>query len=110
MTSTSGRLRPLLLTLSLSIAGLSACSLIAETSKIQCKVDNDCNSFAPRPLCIDGVCVDTGLGPANCFLGQPAKDEEYLNACSTSSCIPFDNCARIGLCDAGTLPPILAKP
>ena len=65
--------------------------------------DDDCTRFGGHPLCQDGVCV-LGLGPEGCFAGTPTTQSEYLNACSTAANVPFDNCARLGLCDSMTLP------
>lgn len=91
--------------------GASTCSLIVEKSAVQCSTDADCVKFAPHPFCVEGVCVESGLGPAGCFYGQAATDADYLNACTSASCIPFDNCARLGLCDAAApLPALIAHP
>jgi hypothetical protein len=88
----------------------SACSLVVEQRTVQCKTDADCVKFAPHPFCVEGVCVESGLGPAGCFYGTPSSDTDYLNQCSTG-CIDFDNCARLGLCGASPeLPPLIAKP
>src|SRR5262249_20058877 len=38
-------------------------------------------------------------GPEGCFAGTPQTQNDYLNACSTAATVPFDNCARLGLCD-----------
>ncbi len=93
-----------------ALVALSGCSLIVEQRKVQCSTDADCVAFAPHPFCIEGVCVESGLGPAGCFVGEASSDLDYLNRCSTG-CIEFDNCARLGWCDAAaTLPAILARP
>jgi hypothetical protein len=92
------------------IGALAGCSVVLDKSKVQCEIDADCNAhFEGHPVCQEGVCVDQGLGPAGCFLGTPTTQSEYLNACSTSKCVPFDNCARLGLCN-GAMPPATAEP
>ena len=35
---------------------------------------------------------------------------DYLNACSTAACVPFDNCARLGMCDPKTQLPATIDP
>jgi hypothetical protein len=103
-------MRALLLTLPL--LALAGCSLIVEKNTVQCKTDSDCTKFAPHPYCVQGVCVESGLGPVGCTVTPtPATDTEFLNACTTAGCIPFDNCARLGWCDANAeLPGLLARP
>lgn len=91
-------------------ATLSGCSFIVEQRAVQCQTDADCAGFAPHPYCIEGVCVESGLGPQGCFYGKPASDTEYLNQCSTG-CIGFDNCERLGWCEpSAELPALLARP
>lgn len=83
-----------------------ACSLLVEKEQKQCVVDKDCQRFdaGSLPICSLGVCVASGLGPPGCFRGTPAREEELLNQCTTGKCVPFDNCARLGLCSGATLP------
>lgn len=53
----------------------------------------------------------TDLGPPGCFEGTPTTDEEFMNACSTATCIPFDNCERFDYCDSSNMsvtPPSMA--
>jgi hypothetical protein len=40
------------------------------------------------------------------FAGDPTTNEQFLNRCTTAECLPFDNCAKLGICgsDAGFLP------
>ena len=94
----------------LALAGLPACSLLVEHETNQCATDADCAKYGPHPFCQQGVCVESGLGPAGCFYGAPGSDEQFLNQCTTLACVPFDNCARLGLCNGATLPPVLPKP
>ncbi len=42
--------------------------------------------------------------PPGCFAGTPTTNLQFLNACTTADYVVFDNCARIGLCDGGSLP------
>jgi hypothetical protein len=87
------------------IGALAGCSFVLDSDKVQCQVDSDCNShFEGHPVCQEGVCKDLGLGPQSCFLGTPTNQSQYLNACSTSRCVPFDNCDRLGLCSGATVP------
>lgn len=85
-----------------------ACSVVLDKEENQCNVDADCEKFGSFPTCsADHVCVASGLGPEGCVnTTNPQSQTDYLNACSTSKCVPFDNCARLGLCDSNaTLPP-----
>jgi ABC-type phosphate transport system substrate-binding protein len=92
------------------IAFVPACSLLLDRSD-QCATDNDCVSFGNHPVCHGGFCVSSGLGPPGCFFGTPQNQGQYANACSTSQCIPFDNCARLGLCQStGAIPDTVVTP
>jgi hypothetical protein len=92
------------------ILGTAGCSLILDRSDAQCKTDDDCARFGGHPLCEKGVCVASGLGPDGCFAGTPKTQSDYLNACSTAACVPFDNCARLGMCDPMTALPQTVDP
>jgi len=95
---------PLLAALALACAG---CSAIIDTSAIQCVQDEDCTVLDSAAICQDGVCVPSGLGPPGCFRGAPSSEEQFRNQCTTSQCFPFDNCARLGLCDGASLPALI---
>jgi hypothetical protein len=43
---------------------------------------------------------------AGCFVCTPVELVEFLNACTDSSCQPFDNAARLPLYNNGVLPPL----
>lgn len=95
------------------IAGSGAgCSLLVEREKAQCVTDKDCQRFdaGSLPLCQKGICVASGLGPPGCFKGVPSSDGELLNQCTSGQCLPFDNCARLGLCGSGELPALKDQP
>jgi hypothetical protein len=90
------------------LGALSGCSFILDTNANQCMQDSDCWHFdATYPKCVQGVCVPSGLGPPGCFYGAPSTATQFENQCTTAQCIPFDNCARLGLCDGGTLPALV---
>ena len=80
----------------------SACSVVMDRDGVQCRTDSDCAKFdstgTAHTVCKQGLCVDSGLGPKNCFAGPPNANVEYLNACTTAQYLSFDNCARLGLC------------
>jgi hypothetical protein len=98
-------------------SGFVACSLLLDHDSNQCTVDADCAKFPGGPglSCVSGVCVagsgvDSGggdagdggvLNPPDCFSGTPTTADEYANACTAAQCVAFDDCARLGLCDAG---------
>src|SRR5687768_16327684 len=106
------------------------CSLIASQKNTdQCESDGDCCSFAgmicdvvqhvcttPPPTTPPadaagggglegGTCWGT-RGDASCFTCRAQTENELLNACSSSSCEPFSNTARIAGFDMGLRPPI----
>ena len=86
------------------------CSLIVDHNGSQCTIDADCLHFGGHPYCKSGVCVASGLGPDGCFAGTPQTTQDYLNACSIAECVPFDNCARLGLCDSSMQMPATVDP
>lgn len=94
--------------LMLLLAAVPACSFVVNRSTSQCEVDADCAHFEGNLTCQAGVC--SGLGPAGCFTGEPTTQDEYLNACSTSNNVPFDNCAKLKLCDRNTTLPASTDP
>ncbi|MDC0745777.1 hypothetical protein [Polyangium mundeleinium] len=100
----------------LAMAGLAgACNLIVEGATDQCTTDADCNKFGNGSVCQQGVCVLAGGSSSSsgsgggeaCFSGEPSNDEQYLNQCTDATCVEFDNCARLGLCDGAALPPLV---
>ncbi|WNG56361.1 hypothetical protein F0U59_17520 [Archangium gephyra] len=103
----SSSLRGLLAVLLLACTG---CSLVVDANANQCVTDADCVTLDSAAICQEGVCVPSGLGPPGCFLGEPSSEEQFLNRCTNSQCIPFDNCARLGLCNGAALPPLVARP
>jgi len=87
-----------------------ACSLIVENNTNQCEVDTDCERLGEGLVCLDGLCASSGLKPVGCYPKEPTTDEQRLNHCTTAECIPFDNCARLGLCGGQALPPLVDPP
>jgi hypothetical protein len=105
-SASTGRRRPARwVALSCLLACVAACSAIVDRNDKQCTVDADCFHFGGYPACVDGVCVASGLGPTGCFYGTPTTDDQFLNQCTLSQTLAFDNCARLNVCD-GTLPPL----
>jgi len=90
----------------------AACTALLDRDATQCQADGDCVHFGSHPYCRGGVCVSSGLGPANCFTGTPQQPQDFMNQCSTAQCVPFDNCQHLGMCgpdssepDAALVPP-----
>ncbi len=92
------RLAAAVVALAIGLGG--ACSIFVDHTADQCRSDADCAKFADHPTCQSGICISSGLGPPNCFYGTPQTTDQFLNACTTATCIPFDNCQH-GLCDGG---------
>lgn len=86
---------------------VSACSLSLNQSKDQCSVDADCASVGASLVCQAGVCVSTtGIGGA----GGSSACATPAPSCPDNLCIPFDNCARLGMCEPGAALPALVAP
>jgi hypothetical protein len=94
------------LAVALPITG--GCSVIVDRDMVQCRVDTDCAKFetgnTAHAVCSQGICTNSGLGPKGCFSGTPTTTTQYLNACTNAQYLPFNNCARLGLCGATPLP------
>jgi hypothetical protein len=111
---------------------LTACSLIVNKDKDQCSKDGDC-AATQGAVCLQGVCVPSATtseagtdapadGPppgtdAGCTPKVPTSASDFLNEkCTTSECIDFDNCARLGACpnfdggEGGALPALITPP
>jgi hypothetical protein len=87
------------LTMLLSLT--SACTVMVDRGAVQCKTDSDCVKFQKgntAVLCDDGVCVDSKLRPKGCFAGTPSTALDYLNACTSSDEVAYDNCSSLKLC------------
>ncbi|WP_163994288.1 hypothetical protein [Pyxidicoccus caerfyrddinensis] len=89
----------------------SGCSLALDTESAQCSTDADCERFGTYPICQEGVCLPSGLGPQGCFRGAATSEEQFLNQCTRADCVPFDNCARLGRCNPDeALPDLVPRP
>ena len=105
--------RLLVVTLALG-AVTTACSLVVGNDTVQCSSDNDCKGYAADAVCRSSVCVSPGAaaavdgGPTACTPKTPTTQLDILNEpCTGSTCIPFDDCARAGLCNDASLPALL---
>lgn len=91
----------------------TACSLVVSNDTVQCSTDNDCKGHAADAVCRSGVCVSPGAAAADgstatCTPKTPTSQLDILNEpCTNSSCIPFDDCVRSGLCNDASLPALL---
>lgn len=103
--STRNRLLAVLLPLA-----LGGCSLLVDHGSAQCQTDADCARLGGHPTCQNNVCVSSGLGPEGCVIATPQSQTDYLNACTTAACVPFNNCERLGLCGPDVPPPATVDP
>jgi hypothetical protein len=90
--------------LALAVLMASACTVTLERDGVQCTTDGDCAKYqtgSTAVFCQEGVCVDSQLRPKGCFRGTPLSTAEYLNACTSSDEVPFDNCTLLGMCAPG---------
>jgi hypothetical protein len=94
--------RPLLLLL-----GCAACSMACNSilGLGDYKVSADASSGAGGGGGSGSCAWDPASG--NCYPCAPATDPEYLNACTSAACVPFDDKTRITkLLPDGGLPPV----
>jgi hypothetical protein len=82
-----------------------------------CVAGGDSGSFDAPPTGPvtgpDGASGDAGIhdaafGQDGCVMvtpGATTTNAQFLNACTVADCLTFDNCAELGLCDAGLLGP-----
>lgn len=95
------------------IAGLTAALVVA------CKDNNpqpdfpDANRVDARPpdapIDAPASCFDPAGTPPNCFVQttcEPTELTDFLNGCTDSQCIEFDNVARLPRYNNGSLPPL----
>jgi hypothetical protein len=125
--------RRFLLLASAASVTLAACTLLLDRSSTQCATNGDCAHFRANAVCVAGFCEPPDAGPdavsdagptlgdggdagsdaascpPGCFSGTPSTDLEFFNACTHSSCVVFDNCTRLGLCD-GAAPALISPP
>ena len=117
----------------LSLAGmLTACTAILNQGADQCSADTDCVRFGAQYTCSQGLCRDpnapsssSGSGGASsgnqpdgsttedggCVPTPKTRNADFYNeSCTNASCVPFDNCARLGLCDGAALPALVSPP
>ncbi|HEY1552445.1 MAG TPA: hypothetical protein VGG28_31675, partial [Kofleriaceae bacterium] len=87
----------------------AACSFLLDHDKTQCASDSDCAHFGGHPYCVSGTCVESGLGPSDCFEGDPMGSSDFANQCSAATCGAFDDCAH-GLCGSGSALPAVPPP
>jgi hypothetical protein len=93
-------------TAALLCAALGGCSFVLDSSGKQCSLDSDCEHLGGHPVCQDNVCVQSNLGPEDCFFATPSTpptmQSDFLNQCTTSSFVKFDNCTHINYgCPSG---------
>jgi hypothetical protein len=96
---------------------LSGCSFVLDSKSEQCAVQADCEHLSGHPACQQGVCVQSNLGPTDCFFATTSnpltKQTDFLNQCTTSTFQEFNNCDRLTFgCRNGptTLPPQTTPP
>jgi len=97
------------LTLVVLLPFTNSCTLLLDRDVVQCRTNSDCARFESASVayavCSQGVCVNSGLGPEGCVASAPTSNLDYLNACTTSQYLAFDNCTRLGICTTGAVLP-----
>jgi len=105
--------RLLVVTLALG-AVTTACSLVVSNDTNQCSTDGDCAQFGTAAVCRSGVCISAEAaaaavdGATTCTPKTPTTQLDILNEpCTSSTCIQFDDCTRLALCNDASLPALL---
>jgi hypothetical protein len=102
-------MRLIIAALALEVAGCYSLKPGTDTADMSANVDGgggdlagDLGGGGPDLACID----PTGFGGKGCFSCTPTTRDQLLNACTKSTCLPFDN-SQLGL-DGGLpgLPPV----
>jgi hypothetical protein len=122
------------ITTGLLVFAVAACSLIVDPKAEQCSGPGDCAKFSGT-ICQQGFCVssastgndgggqneggssssggtDAGDGggiDSGCVPATSTPAELANDTCTSAECVPFDNCARLGVCDGG-LPALVVPP
>src|SRR5690349_17622901 len=87
----------------IALPTMTACTFVLDKHGAQCVVNSDCDHFGMHPVCQEGVCVATGLGPEGCVLPPLSAQSDFANQCTTASWKQFNNCGRLGLCDSNAV-------
>jgi hypothetical protein len=114
------------------LATSSGCSLFVKFDD-ECTTNADCVSRGSTFQCVNRLCVIPGAGidagtnldagsirdatptscdaydPSSsaCYMCQPETNVQFLNACTGSNCVPFDDSRRVSLFNPdGSLPPV----
>lgn len=97
--------------------GASRASMIAVLMAAACGGDSNPQPDVPDAARADARVPDAGAdaspdaspsctSDAGCFVCEPIELVDFLNACTDSTCQPFDNVARLPLYNNGALPPL----
>jgi hypothetical protein len=108
------RVIALLLPGAVALGASAGCSFVIESRDRQCERDADCSGFDGAVCDVaEGVCVPASSGtagcegPDGCYSCEPVLPEEFLNACTDSECVPYDNAQLQGLLlEDGSVPPV----
>jgi hypothetical protein len=76
------------------------------TDPKKCATDADCTQGTCRGgFCSVGSCEGT-IGGKPCYACAPEKREEFLNACTDATCVPFDPARVTKIKPGDPLPPV----
>lgn len=81
------------------------------TEPLECDTADDCTALFGNGTCIAGVCSGScestqKLSGLPCYACKPQTPQEFLNACTSSMCSPFDRSRLTKIGSDGTLPPL----
>jgi hypothetical protein len=94
-----------------ALAAAAACSNDSPQAGSPTDAATDANVADAGGDAADASLADAGpMLPPGCFAGVPTTPLDFLNACTSSAYVLFDNCARLGYCDGGALPDRVPPP
>ena len=100
--------------LALVVLFVGGCS-ISNVRRDDCTSDGQCElAFGTGSKCSSGVCTQPtnpgcekkGANGQNCFSCMPSSTPQFENACSGTTCQPFDKKRLTHLNTDGSLPPL----
>jgi hypothetical protein len=103
------------------VIAFASCSL-GDVRRDACANDDQCaaafgvgSACGPGGYCTDPMaspgCVGTSDGGLACFACAPTTTPQFENACTSATCVPFDDATRLANLTAdGGLPPLPPPP
>ena len=88
----------------IGLDGYTTRSEAPDGSQIERPVDASADTLAPISADSASCEIDASF---ECYACTPTQPSQFLNACTTATCVPFDDSVRLtNLLDDGGLPPL----